>query len=150
MMFTLRLKQRISILSETAKFICLIRMEIEYTGANVQTLIEKAVQSGSCEKLDFLKQCLIFMKNDASFHESWQKAVNVSRLPFKAEESKKLIEMGDFLGTTDLKSQITMLRLYDEYFSGFYKDSLADYRKYGNLWGFIGVAFGFGVFILIV
>lgn len=145
-----RLKNRVDILEETVNFLASFKIELEYTGNTLYSLLCKARSSSLCRNLDYLKMCCELMKKGDDFPKAWSSSFQSSNLPYKSEEKQKLLHLGNVLGTTDLSSQSTILALYTEYFKSYYNQACEINKKYGRLSALMGVFLGFGVFIMIV
>lgn len=150
MMIAIRLKKRVALLEETVNFFSAVKLDLEYTGANVYDLVYKASQSQLCRKLDYLSECCSLMQKGFDFPVAWQTALKNSTLYYTDEERRMLSCFGNSFGTTDITSQSTILSMYMEYFKGYYNISAGLYAKYGNLSCFLGLMLGFGIFIMII
>ncbi len=137
-------------LDDIFKFIKLLKLEISFTGADVNNLIKNVSEEKTIRKLDFLNLFLKETSIDRSFSDSWKKCVSNSCLPLRNHERNKLAEIGNFLGTTDLESQLSMLTMYEEYFKNYSKEAQNEMKKSGQVSFLLGVVLGFAVFILVL
>ena len=85
----------------------------------------------------------------ADFHGEWKKGIS-SFIYYKSEEKEKLLQLGSFLGTTDMSGQLSAIALHLAFFEVFHKNAVADYEKYGKISTLLGVFFGASVFILLM
>ena len=144
------LKRRVSLLEETLSFLVNLKIELLYRCDTVQNILIKLSAISLCSNLDYISFCCDELRNGNDFPSSWKKALNKSNLPYNREEKAKLVSLSDFLGTTDIDSQNTMLTLYKEYFNAFYEKALQKEKKYSRLYSTAGFVSGLGVFIMVM
>lgn len=142
------LKKRKALLEKTVSLIINIRVELSYRQEAILNLLSRISELSALQKLDYLSTCTEFVKKGEDFPSAWKKAIKESKCPYSKEEKNKLCSLGEMLGTTDTESQLTMLKLYEEYMKEFLNKAEKSQREYGRLSLVMGFLLGFAVFIL--
>ena len=142
------LKKRIALLEKTVSLIINIRVELSYRHEAILNLLSRISELSALQKLDYLSACTEHVKTGEDFPSAWKKAISESKCSYNKEEKNKLCSLGEMLGTTDTESQLTMLRLYEEYMKEFLNKAEKSQREYGRLSLVMGFLLGFAVFIL--
>ncbi len=146
----LRLKTRRAFLGEILLFLSNVKIEIEYISLPLCEVLRKIECSGSCRNLDFISRCLDGVDEDEDFSTAWCNAIRSSSLPMRKEEREKLTGLGSFLGMSDLQGQMSLLSLFYESFSSYYKKADADFEKYGKTCITVSCIVATGIFIFIM
>ncbi len=148
MKISLLLKKRVTLIEETIIFLNTLITEIEFSKRNVFEIFSVLSSEASMKNLPFLKS---FGKSEehSDFHSLWIKSIN-STQSYKSEEKEKLLQLGNFLGTTDAKSQINTIRLYTVFFENYREKAVYEYEKYGKVSPLFGLFAGACIFILLI
>ena len=145
-----RLKMRKAFLAEILLFLSNVKIEIEYINLPVYQMLNKIHSSGICKNLSFISSCIKKIDQGEDFSTAWYESVSNSFLPMKKEEREKLSGLGNFLGASDLQGQISLLSLFYENFSAYYKKADEDFEKYGKMCVTVSCIVAVGIFIFIM
>ena len=142
------LKKRITVLDETLFLLNSVMSEIEFSKTDIVKILSALSAEASLRSLLYLKR---FCELDSygNFHKEWHSAV-ISFPYYKSEEKDKLLQLGSFLGTTDISSQLSTLRLHFNYFVKYRDNAVSEYEKYGKVSSLFGLFAGASVFILLL
>lgn len=143
---SLRLQKRAEILDKTYLLLTEIKMLLEYSRPPLYELIARMAEK-DCYRGLFIFECREEMKEGTDFPVAWTDAVGKRSL-YKKEEKEKLIQLGSFLGTCDLESQLTVLQMYMITFDEFRKEARYKKQKYAATTIFVGVFCALGLFVM--
>ena len=147
-MFSLRLRKRAEILDKTYSLLNKIKILMEYCCLPVNELIDTVFEKG-CYQRTFISQCKKQLSEGDDFPVAWSDAVKCSDI-YKKEEKQKLIQLGSFLGTSDLESQLTVIQIYIADFDVFRKEAQEKSKKYADTSIFVGAFCALGLFVMMV
>lgn len=150
MNLSLRLKIRKDFLGEIVVFLMTAIVEIDYISLPVTEILKKVRSNGACKKLDFIGICIDETEKGEDFDFAWSRAVDLSALPFTAEEQKKLISLGSLIGTSDVAGQRSILTLYSDTFREYHRKAEEIYTKYGKICIVVSGFLGMGIFVLMI
>lgn len=145
-----KLKDRILILEKTLHLIKHIRAETEYLNLPLQEILSKLSDSDELKELDYINYTCSFIAQGEDFPVAWRKAIGSSTLDYKTDEVDKLLQLGEKSGTSDIKNQISMLGLYEEYFSEYISQAKSRYNKQAKTATGTGILVGCMLFILLI
>ncbi len=144
------LKRRVTLFEETKLLIGHMKIEIEFLQLPVYDLLCKISISGQYKDFDFISECCELVKRGTDFPAAWKTAVDNSSMKYKTQEKSKLLLLGENLGKSDLKGQLTHLDIYYSYFDEFAKQAKNKMKKYAGLTPTLGFLSGFMLFILLI
>lgn len=150
MSFARELKMRREMLEQTLLMIKQIKIEIEFLHLPLFEMVQKISRSDSFKSLDYLDFCCKFVSCGADFPIAWQKALNETKLKYTVTEKDKLLLLGESLGSTDAKGQISIINVYERFFDESASLAKEKEKKYSNLYIALGILFGLMMFILII
>ncbi len=142
------LRKRITVLEETVFFLNSLMSVIVFSKMNISEILSALSEESSLKNLHFLNR---FPDLDiyGDFHKEWY--TGITSFPYyKSEEKEKMLQLGTFLGTTDINSQIKTIKLYFTYFGNYRENAVNEYDKYGKVSSLFGLFIGASVFILLL
>ncbi|MGN1443155.1 MAG: stage III sporulation protein AB [Acutalibacteraceae bacterium] len=145
---SLRLRKRADILDKTYSLLNEMKIMLEYYCLSVNELIDAAYEK-SCYQKTFIIQCKKLLTDGNDFPVAWSASVESAGI-YKKEEKQKLIQLGEFLGTSDLESQLTVMQMYITDFDEFRKDAQNKRKKYADTSIFVGAFCALGLFVMMV
>ncbi len=145
-----KLKNRISILEKTMGFIKHIRVETEYVNLPLQEILFSISAADEFKELDYVHNACRFISEGEDFPLAWRKAVGGTALNYKTFEAERLLQLGENFGTSDIKNQISMLEMYETYFSEYILRAKNEYDKQAKTATGCGTLVGCMLFILLI
>lgn len=142
------LKRHLTVLEETVVLFNSLVTEIEFSKAEITKILGRFSDEPSMKTLSFLRGFKETGDYD-DFHALWSEAV--SAFPYyKREEKEKMLQLGTFLGTTDVNNQMSMIRLYLNCFGEYRERARSEYEKQGRIYSLLGLFIGASAYILIL
>ncbi len=135
-------------LDETILLLNSVMAEIQFSKADIVKIISEISFESAVKNLSFLEN-LSDIPVYEDFRSAWQKSINLFPY-YKREEKERLLQLGSFLGTTDVDSQIDTLKLYLSFFEVYRFNSQNEYEKYGKASSLFGFFIGASIFILLL
>lgn len=145
-----RLKERMELLEKTKLLINQIKIETEFLQLPAADLINKLSLNSQFSHIDFIISSKEMLEQGADFPDVWQKAIDNSSLSYKIEEKEKLLLFGKSFGTCDIENQITLIKIYENYFDEFYQNAKNKYSKHAKSSALLGTLIGCMLFILLI
>ncbi len=127
-----------------------MKIQIEYLHLSLGDLVTYLANSEIYAPLSFLSECKEQLNNGLDFPFAWNCSVNNSKCNYSSGEKEKLCELSKVLGSSDVKGQISILKLYSETFERFSLLAIETHRKYANLIIGCSVFVGCMIFILLI
>ena len=142
------LKKRVAIIDETIIFMDSLIAEIGFEKITLPQILHRLSEDALIGNLYYLKAF-----NDGSeyidFNHRW--CENIKSFPYyKNYEKDKLIQLGNFLGTTDADSQINTIKIYLSFFENYRKNAMNEFDRFGKTSPLFGLFAGAAAFILLV
>lgn len=125
-----------------------IKLTLEYTCLPMDELIT-VLSSKQSYSDTFIPGCRKYIDSGMDFPEAWETAVNRADILCK-EEKQKLLQLGSFLGTSDLKSQISVIDMYIISFDEYRKEARLKSKKYADTCIYVGVFCALGLFVMLI
>lgn len=148
MRISLLLKKRVVVLEETLTFLSSLISEIRFSKNNINKILSDLSSDEALNSLYFLKSFSFFTDN-TDFRDIWIVSVKAFQY-YKMEEKVKMLQLGAFLGSTDVESQIKTINRYIVFFENFLSKAETEYEKYGKTASLFGLFTGASVFILFI
>lgn len=148
MRMSLLLKKRQMLLEDTLTFLNTLIVSIEYSRTSIVKIICDISGEDTVKNLNFIRICANELNEGLDFPIAWNNAVGTALL-YKSDERTKLLQLGNFLGTSDSENQINIIESYISYFKRFLNTATDDYNKYGKISSLFGMFVGAAVFILL-
>ena len=90
------------------------------------------------------------LSENEDFPQAWKKAIEHTALNYKIAEKEKLLQLGLDFGTTDIKNQLSMLKIYESYFEDFLSEAKSLYMRQAKMSTLLGSLIGCMLFILLI
>ncbi len=135
-------------IEQTIVFLNSLTAEIEFSKVSIIKILAAFSAEPSFKNLLFLNSFSGFTDYD-DFHSLWTESIS-SFAYYKSEEKEKMLQLGAYLGTTDVKNQINTIKLYKTFFENYRNNALSEYDKYGKVSTLFGLFTGASVFILLL
>lgn len=145
-----KLKSRIFILERTMQLIKHIKVETEYLNLSAREILFKLAVASEFKELDYIESVCTLIKAGEDFPVAWRNSINNTSLNYKTDERDKLLQLGEKFGTSDVKNQISMLEMYENYFIEFISQAKSKYNKQAKTATGTGVLAGCMLFILLI
>ncbi len=135
-------------MDETIIFLNTLCAEIEFSKMSILKILSYFTKEASMKSLCFLND---FSDGDVpeNFHSVWKHSINTFPY-YKSEEKEKMLQLGSFLGTTDVENQLKTIRLYLFFFESYRDNAVNEYEKYGKISALFGLFIGASVFLLLI
>jgi len=145
---SLSLKRHVTVLDETVVFLRSLVSEIEFTKSGINIILARFSAESTMKSLVFLKN-FTDAECYSDFHGLWRKSIG--GFPYyKSREKEKMLQLGSFLGTTDVTGQTEMINLYISYFSEYRSKAKEEYESRGKMYSLLGLFTGAAVYILLI
>lgn len=148
--YSVKLKQRVDLLEKTKLMIEDMKIQLKFLNLPLYDILSNINQKDYLKKLTFITDSCERIVGGEDFHMAWQRAIESTYLPYKREESERLLHIGQNLGTSDAGNQLSMLSLNSEYFDECILKAKLEEKKYGNLTATLGALSGCTIFILLL
>ena len=148
--YSVKLKQRVDLLEKTKLMIEDMKIQLKFLNLPLYDILSNINQKDYLKKLTFITDSCERIIDGEDFHIAWQRAIKSTRLPYKREESERLLHIGLNLGTSDVDNQLSILSLNSEYFDECILKAKLEEKKYGNLTATLGALSGCTIFILLL
>lgn len=145
---SLSLKKHVTVLDETVILLNSLISEIQFSKSGINRILSQFSLEPSMKNLGFLSY---YYEADiyADFHDLWRKSIS-SCSYYRSGEKKKMLQLGAYLGTTDVNSQMNMINLYLKYFSEYRNKARDEYERCGKIYSLLGLFTGAAVYILLI
>ena len=143
-----KLKRRADLCAESEKMIQLCEILIRSSGIDVYKLAGRLKNEGYKE-LTFIYDLPEEYNADEEFGVTWRNAVEKCR-DIGEEEKRVLMDMGNFLGSTDISGQLSGMELQSRLMHSIYEQRRADLMQKGRLYRSMGVLAGLTVGIMAI
>ncbi|WP_295090768.1 stage III sporulation protein AB [Ruminococcus sp.] len=143
-----KLRIRGDICSEIEKMLRLCEYSIRVCDADVYGIITK-LKASDYLLLAFLNELPENYDENGDFHSKWRSAV-LECQAFLPEERNLLLDVGNFLGTSDTECQLRTLAVYQERAQELFKLRTTEYRVKGRLYRSLGLLAGVTVGIIAI
>lgn len=137
-------------LENTGLMIDQMKIRLAYLSLPINELVSGLASTELGHELPFLLRCQEYMIDGDDFPEAWQRALEKETLPYSAEEKEKLLQLGNNLGTSDLKGQLSLMEIYSDFFSEYTQKAKSKEKKYGNTAVVLGALIGSMFFIILI
>lgn len=127
-----------------------MKIQIEYLHLPLSELVTYLANSEIYYSLSFLTECKIQLEKGRDFPLAWNFSVKNSKCNYSSGEKEKLCELSKVLGSSDVKGQISILKLYSETFEKFSLSAIETHRKYANLIIACFAFLGCTIFVLLI
>lgn len=144
--------ERVACIREILLMINIIETRLRFSATPVVELLTLIEDSGSCNRLGFVKKCRLAVENGDSFNGAWRKSIEECRAFCKLlpEESKKLIAMGGDIGVTDIEGQLSCCGYYKKLFDNSLVEKEDKSKHSSKLFPPLGVLLGISAAIFLV
>ena len=148
--YSVKLKQRVDLLEKTKLMIEDIKIQLKFLNLPVYDILNNINQKDYLGKLTYIAESCESIINGEDFHIAWQRAIKNTYLPYKRDETERLLHIGLNFGTSDAENQLNILSLNSEYFDECIVKAKLEEKKYGNLTATLGALSGCTIFILLL
>ena len=148
--YSVKLKQRVYLLEKTKLMIEDMKIQLKFLNLPVYDILSNIADKDYLRKLTYIRESCERIQSGEDFHVAWHSAIKSTHLPYKREETERLLHIGLNLGTSDAENQLSILSLNSEYFDECIAKAKLDEKKYGNLTATLGALSGCGIFILLL
>ncbi len=122
---------------------------IEFRALKTGDILDSISSDKSFEKLAFLKNADDLYKNGLSFYEAWNQAAEEDIMTGD-EERQQLIMMGSSLGTSNIKGQLSMLKIYRQNMEHIFDTFSEESMNKGKLYRSLGILAGVFISVMLV
>ena len=148
MAVSLKMRKRAEVLESTYFMLNEIKLTFSYSCLPIYEMI--GVLSGKDRyAVTFIPDCKKNIDSGMDFPSAWEAAVKREDI-LSCEEKQKLLQLGSFLGTSDLESQISVIRLYLISFDEYRKEARLKSNKYADTCIYVGVFCAIGLFVMLI
>lgn len=127
-----------------------MKIMIEYLNMPVGEMLLKISEKGYLESLTFIKSCSNEIISGADFPVAWKNSLSLHCLLYKTQETDKLLQLGENLGTSDKENQMNILNMQTSYFNEYLQTATDKKKKYSSMSSAIGVLVGCMIFIMTI
>ena len=124
-----RLKSRITLLEKTQLLINKLKVGTEFLGLSAYEILKSITDSEQLPELDYIDNTKQFISLGEDFPVAWNKGLKDTSLEYTSEEKEMLLNLGENLGTSDIKNQVAMLEMYEKSFCEFSNAAKSRYSK---------------------
>lgn len=125
-----------------------MKLLLEYSCLPMYELI-CGLSAKRCYADTFIMTCKKMLDEGKEFPDAWYTSVGKDAI-LSAQEKEKLFQLGGFLGTSDLKSQISVIDMYIICFDEYKKEAAAKSRKYAGTLIYTGLFCALGLFVMLI
>lgn len=143
-----KLKKRVDLCAESEKMIQLCEIMIRSSGMDVYKLVSR-LKNENYRELSFINELSENYDADEEFRVSWKNALGKCR-DIGEEEKRILMDIGNFLGSTDISGQLSGMAVQYELMHNICEKRRAELLQKGRLYRSIGVLAGLTVGIMII
>ena len=129
MVYAHRLKSRIALLEKTLRLINKLKVGTEFLGLSAYEILKSISDSEQLPELDYIDTTKALISKGADFPVAWKKALKDSSQEYTSEEKDMLLNLGENLGTSDIKNQVAMLEMYEKSFCEYINTAKSRYSK---------------------
>ncbi len=122
---------------------------IEFRSLHTGEILSELSSDKSFEQLKFLKTAAELYRNGESFQDAWIKAVE-NDVYLKNEERAQLIEVGNSLGRSNTKGQLSMLSIHSRNIEHICRTASAESQNKGKLYRTLGVLTGVFISVMLI
>lgn len=122
---------------------------IEFRALKTGDILKTIASDKSFESLEFLKTADEYYNKGYSFYESWNQAV-MSDEKAGDEEKQQLITLGNSLGTSNIKGQLSMLKIYRQNMENIFNTFSQESMNKGKLYRSLGILAGVFISVMLV
>ncbi len=122
---------------------------IEFRALKTGDILQTIASDNSFESLGFLKTAYELHKQGSSFYQSWNQAV-LSDDTCGEEEKQQLITLGNSLGTSNIKGQLSMLKIYRQNMENIFNTFSQESMNKGKLYRSLGILAGVFISVMLV
>lgn len=133
----------------TEKMLSEISDYIRWNSLTLHEIAERLSEKKEFSEFEFVNILYENCKEIRSFPLAWDNAVK-SDTKLSDEEKTFLYEIGNSLGTTDTKGQLSAIAMYNARIENMIHEEIEKYKVRGKLYRSLGVAFGAMTGILII
>ncbi|MGN1193955.1 MAG: stage III sporulation protein AB [Acutalibacteraceae bacterium] len=145
---SLKIRKRAEVLEATYLLLNEIKLTLEYSCLPMYELICLLGEKNSYSQT-FMPECKKQIDGGMDFPDAWETSVNNACI-LHNEEKQKLLQLGTFLGTSDLKSQISVIDMYIISFDEYRKEARLKSKKYADTCIYVGVFCALGLFVMMI
>lgn len=146
--YSVRLKRRVVILEKTRIMIEEMKIQLRYLNVPLYDMLKSMRKKEYLQKLSIIAESCDLIDKGSDFHTAWKYAVENTALPYKTDETDRLLHLGLNLGVSDAENQLRILALESEYFDQYISEAKLSEKKYGSLTTTLGILSGCMIFIL--
>lgn len=143
-----RLKKRAYCIGLLSQMLCEIAVRIRYIAPTFEEIVRLISENDRYNDLDFPKR-IIYLTEEIDIRNAWKKAINESSLPLTKDDMKIMLNVGDFLGTSDLSGQLSMLEIQISALNTEQENAVKEYERKGKMYRSVSVLVGLGACIML-
>lgn len=128
--------------------LCEMKLTMEYACLPMYELI-CVLSAKGCYEGTFIIPCKELLDKGQEFPDAWRISVRNDAY-LSAPEKDRLLQLGGFLGTSDLKSQVSVIDMYIISFDEYKKEAVLKSRKYAGTVIYTGVFCALGLFVMLL
>lgn len=141
--FSGRLSERVRMLNAIKLMLEDISIHIRFRGLTVTELVQNLVRNPSMSECTFLLTVEENLKVTRSFSEAWNLSIDACNIHcLKPSDREFLMEIGGFLGNSDIDGQLSSLELSKEKLRMLQQSAIEQCDKKGRLYRSLGVLSG--------
>lgn len=122
---------------------------IEFRALKTGDILKSIASDKSFESLEFLKNADELHQKDMSFSGAWNQAVSNDDT-VGDEERQQLIMLGSSLGTSNIKGQLSMLKIYRQNMENIFNTFSQESLNKGKLYRSLGILAGVFISVMLV
>lgn len=127
-----------------------MRVETEYLNLSAQEILFRLSDSSEFRDIDYIDNIRMLITHGEDFPVAWRQSIKRTSVNYKTDEKDKLLQLGENFGTSDIKNQISMLEMYENYFIEFISQAKIEYNKQAKTAIGVGALVGCMLFILLI
>lgn len=143
------MKRRAATLEKCRLMIGRFESEIRYNHAELGEIIHTLCDEPCMEELLFIKGCRLKLGQE-DFYCAWEDALRLNPCSLNRQDIDVLCSFGSQAGTSDIETQLTQCRYYEEQLDRMAGEAKTEYEKKGKLYRSLGISLGLLVAILMV
>ena len=145
----LQMKRRAATLETCRLMIGRFESEIRYNHAELGGIIHTLSEEPCMENLLFIKSCRLKLGR-MDFYSAWEEALRLNPCSLCRQDMDVLCSFARQAGTSDIETQLTQCRYYEEQLDRRAEEAKMEYEKKGKLYRSLGVSLGLLAAILMI
>lgn len=145
---SLKMKKRARVLEATYYMLSEIKLSLAYSCLPTDELVSQLSRK-DCYAQTFICECKTKLDNGSDFPDAWSESVLHANI-FRPDEKQKLLQLGGYLGTSDLERQVSVIDMYLISFDEYRKEAQTKSKKYADTIIYVGVFCALGLFVMMI